>query len=117
MIGVDIVYIPKIQKIMEKKENYINRFFSEKEHELFKTRSYSVETIAANFAAKEALLKAMGMGLLDIDFRNISVLREDNGKPYIEISDDRFLDVSVDVSISHDNDYAIGFVLLKDRRL
>ncbi len=117
MIGVDIVYIPKIKKIIERNDNYIKRFFSDKEYEFFHTRDFKAEVIAANFAAKEALIKAIGIGLLDIDFRNISVLRKDNGKPYMEISDDRYSDLKTEVSISHDNDYAVGFVILKDGRL
>ncbi len=110
MIGVDIVYIPKLKNIINKNKNFISRFFSKEENSFFESRAFSVETIAGNFAVKEAIIKAIGIGLLDIDFRNISVLREDSGKPYVKIVDRRYSDLFIDVSISHDEDYVVGFV-------
>ncbi len=110
MIGVDIVFIPRLKEIIDRKENFIKRFFSEKENDFFESRCYNIETIAGNFAVKEALIKAIGLGIMDIDLRNISVLRESSGKPYVEISDKRYSDLKVEVSISHDRDYVVGFV-------
>ncbi len=115
MVGIDIVYIPKFKKILDRKENFLNRFFSEEEQQLFKDRAYNIETITGNFAVKEAFLKAVGIGMMDIDFRTISVLRKNSGKPYIKVNDERYSYLEMDVSISHDNEYTVGIVYIVGR--
>ncbi len=114
MIGVDIVHIPEMKRIIDTKTGFVKRFFSEEENEMFDKRKNRYEVIAGNFAAKEALLKAFGLGINQVDLRKISVLRKESGKPYIIFNHERYKNYKIDVSISHDNDYAIGFVVVEE---
>ena len=59
-IGTDIIEIDRIKAAIERTPSFLNKAFTEKEIELFKAKGMSVETIAGNFAAKEALSKALG---------------------------------------------------------
>ena len=54
-IGVDIIEIDRIKKIVDKNEKFLKRFFTVKEIEYFRNKGFKYETIAGNFAAKEAI--------------------------------------------------------------
>ena len=43
------------------------------------------ETVAGNFAAKEAFSKALGTGISGFALKDVEVLRDEHGKPYIEL--------------------------------
>lgn len=92
----------------------LDRLFTPRERALFS--SGRVERIAANFAGKEALIKAMGRLL---GWKEIEVLRDGDGRPYILLSgrtkallEERGLR-RIHISLSHDGDYAIAFVVLE----
>ena len=57
--GVDIVEIDRIAKAM-KNERFLDRLFTKEEIALFEACRYRAETVAGRFAAKEAVLKALG---------------------------------------------------------
>lgn len=84
--GIDLVEIDRMKQTL-KKSKFITRFFSKKEIELFTKRSYSPFVIAANFAAKEALSKALGTGIRGFALKEVSVLRNSLGAPYFEFTD------------------------------
>ena len=107
-IGVDITfnkrfdsYIKdesKCRKILSLKEiEYLRQITSEK-----RRREY----IARCFAAKEALYKAMNF---KSSFTEISILNRIDGSPYVEQT---FTDKSISISISHEEDYTIAFVII-----
>ena len=103
-LGTDIVYIPRFEKLM-KNEKFMKRVFHPSE-----CKDYRMEHIAGIFAAKEAFFKAINKkpGWLKIE-----VKKEKTGKPKLVISND--LDVrimDIDISISHDKDYAMAAVSL-----
>lgn len=110
--GVDITEISRIKKAMEK-ESFIPRFFSESEAELFRSRSGAAQTVAANFAAKEALAKALGTGIRGFSLKEVSVLRDSLGAPYFDFTG-KVAEIvggtKFTVSLSHSGDYAIAFV-------
>ena len=62
-IGVDIVEIDRIKEALTKNERFLNKLFTKNEIEYFKSKNFKVETIAGNFAAKEAISKAIGTGI------------------------------------------------------
>ena len=127
MVGVDIVKIDRISSIAKK--HSIHKIFTGKEldyanskvgkfnPELMEYRKH--ETLAGMFAAKEAFLKAIGIGIgSNITLFDIQILHNDTGKPYIEESEKiqmlmkTFELRQLDLSISHDGDYAIAVVQL-----
>lgn len=81
-VGFDLVEINRIEKSL-KNPRFRKRIYSEKELSFYPKK---VESLAANFAAKEAFAKALGTGFRGFSFRDISVLRSENGKPVILLS-------------------------------
>lgn len=109
-IGTDIVKIERIQKVCAK-QTFLQKYFSEAENELFAKRRYSPQTIAANFAAKEAFAKALGTGFSNMRLADISVLRDEKGTPYIEYPGAE--NWKIHVSLSHEQEYATAFVVIE----
>lgn len=117
-IGTDIIEIKRIDKAVKDTPKFLEKAFTEKEIEMFKKKNYKVETIAGNFAAKEAISKALGTGIRGFGLRDIEVLRDGSGKPEATISNIIKERVNIDkykihLSISHDKSSAIAFVVLE----
>lgn len=81
-IGLDLVEIGRIEKAARISRFY-TRNFTPKEIALFESKKYSVQTVAGNFAAKEAVLKCLGCGLFDMPLIDIEILRKESGQPYV----------------------------------
>jgi holo-[acyl-carrier protein] synthase len=115
-IGTDITEISRIKKIDDKRA-FKERWFTEKEQEYFKSRSYSSQTVACNFAAKEAFAKALGIGLRGFSFKEVEILRDGLGKPYIVVYGNAKkiageLGIKAfHVSLSHCREYATAYVI------
>jgi holo-[acyl-carrier protein] synthase len=105
-VGCDIL---RISQIGEKIQNevFFKKVFSEREILLFKERKFELQTIAGNFCAKEAFVKALGLGFGKIRPIDVEVLRKENGCPYILHKEKEY-----NVSISHDGEYAFAVVIL-----
>lgn len=105
-IGCDILRISRIvNKINDK--GFMERIFSQNEISIFEERNYNPETITGNFCAKEAYVKALGTGFGTIKPYQVEILRKPNGQPYGICNGNEF-----SVSISHDGEYAIAFVII-----
>ncbi len=115
--GVDLIEIGRVKKIMDRKPHFIERFFSEKERAYFQSKHMKAETIAANFAAKEAIAKAMGTGIRGFELKDIEVLRTSLGQPYVVLHKGALAlsrDLGIEkwlVSLSHTATHAIAFVI------
>lgn len=114
-VGLDMVEIKRIQKSMAL-PRFLEKVFSLAERELFASRSFSPQTVAANFCAKEAFSKAIGTGIRGFSLDEVSLLRDELGKPYLvlegrakEISDR--LGLSFSVSVTHTKEYASAVVI------
>lgn len=63
-LGIDLCEIARIQAAMEKNESFARRYFTQEERAYLSTRGQVMaQSAAAMFAAKEAFLKALGVGL------------------------------------------------------
>ena len=119
-IGVDIVSIDRIAKSLEK-ESFIKRIYGEKEIALFVSADkIKTNSLAANFAAKEAFSKALGTGVRGFDFDEVQILRNEPGAPYFELSGRakqivESKNLKCKVSLSHEKDKAIAFVVLEEK--
>ncbi len=82
-IGTDMVEIARFAAL-SLRTSFMNKIFSEDEREYFKKRKGNLSVIAGTFAAKEAAMKSMGIGIGDVPLKDISVLRRESGAPYIE---------------------------------
>jgi holo-[acyl-carrier protein] synthase len=113
-IGVDIVEIARIERaILRWGDSFLCRVYTDTEMDLYRNRIHS---LAARFAAKEAVIKALG-GFNGGAFREIEVLSDSSGKPLVKLYGemskhaDRLGVVGLNVSLSHCHDYAVAFVL------
>ncbi|MDX5496547.1 MULTISPECIES: holo-[acyl-carrier-protein] synthase [unclassified Wolbachia] len=112
-IGTDIVYIPRILRILQKYgEKFLNRIYTEKEIELsrkYNSQEMRARYFAKRFAAKEAFVKARGSGQ-GITMKDIEIYNDVRGKPYLTVSKD-FIS-KIHLSLSDDGDYATAFVVI-----
>ncbi|MGL4848601.1 MAG: holo-ACP synthase [Clostridium sp.] len=118
-IGNDIIEINRIQKAIERTESFLFKVFTEEEIEYFKSKNMKMETIAGNFAGKEAFSKALGTGFRGIGLRDIEILRNSLGRPYIKVSEEIVEKFKLEkskfhVTISHNKTSAIAMVIIEE---
>lgn len=117
-VGIDIIEIDRIEKSIER-EGFINRIFTDEEIRYLESRGYNPSTVAGSFATKEAVAKALGTGIGKISWQDIVVLRDDGGRPYVDLygnAKELFSSISgrrIHVSISHSRLYAISQVIME----
>ena len=113
-IGTDIIEVERIKNSLSKRGDFLKKLFTDKEIEMFQKKGNNVQTIAGNFAAKEAISKSLGLGIRGYNFKDIEVLRDDLGKPIVKTYNNLkqiCIDYSVleiKVSISHCENYAVA---------
>ncbi|MFC4804024.1 holo-ACP synthase [Filifactor villosus] len=118
-IGTDIVSVARVRYITEKHPKFLTRFFTCEEAKYFAEIQIPYETIAACFAAKEAVSKAMGTGFSTFSFKDIEVLHRESGAPYIELHRGAkllFEDLSlkrIHLSLSHEREYAVAYCVIE----
>ena len=85
--GIDIININRIKKILlSKRKQFLNRIFTEREIVYIAKKNYNANTIAGIFAAKESVSKVLGTGIGYINWKDIEILHNENGKPYVNIN-------------------------------
>lgn len=115
-IGIDIIEISRIQKGMEK-ASFLKKLFTKREIEYFETRGYAAQTIAGNFAAKEAVVKALGIGFSEFLITDLEILRDQRGKPIITFTGKaeayiKRMEIShIHISISHNKEQATAIAI------
>jgi len=81
-LGVDIVEIDRMRLALERHPRMRERIFSVEERAYCDARNRPYIHYATRFAAKEAVLKALGMGFSGgIRFTDVEVLRDERGRP------------------------------------
>ena len=120
-IGTDIVEVERIRKL-DSLEKFADKILSLNELEVFKSQidEKKVTFLAKQFAAKEAVSKALGTGIgKDIRFNQIEILRNSDGKPYLNhdgMITTIFNDLGITkthVSLSDEKKYVLAFVILE----
>ncbi len=84
-VGVDLVDIDRIRRVIERQPRFVERVYTTAEQAYCRMRRDPAERFAARFAAKEAVLKALGTGLGGADFTDIEVVRLQTGQPELAI--------------------------------
>lgn len=117
-IGNDIVEIERIQKGVDRSPRFLDKLLTSLEKERVTIgEGYAYESIAGLFAAKEAVSKALGTGFVTFETRDIEVLKDEKGKPFIKLYGKALavakeLGIScIHVSISHSQSYATAFAV------
>lgn len=123
-IGLDLVKIERIRALAERwRERFLERLYTESERRYCFERASPYASLAGRFAAKEAVLKAMGTGWsAGISWQDIQVVNDRSGKPVAQVQGRagallREAGVTdIHISLSHDADYAIAQVVLTKER-
>ena len=85
-LGVDIVEIDRMKLALERTPRIKERIFSEDERWYCEHKARPWVHYAMRFAAKEAVLKALGTGFSGMRFRDVEVVREEKGRPVPRLS-------------------------------
>ena len=121
--GIDIVENYRLKKILlKKKSNFKKKIFTINEVAYCEKKSNSISCYSKRFAAKEAFVKALGIGFRkNINFKDIEVVNNTYGKPYISISKKiankiktlfKVKKFNILLSISDEKKYSIASVII-----
>ena len=119
-LGCDLCQIVTIKQILSDDSGLLDRLFNPEERAYAMTQTQPEQHLAGAFAAKEALAKAVREPkLLGKYQKEVTVSHRDEGVPYLRPSDglarvlaEKGINI-VDLSISHDGDYAMAAVLVE----
>jgi holo-[acyl-carrier protein] synthase len=84
-VGVDLCEVDRMRRTLERTPGFADRVFTAGEQEVCRRRRRPEQGFAARFAAKEAVLKALGAGLGACPLRDIEVVRTDSGAPELAL--------------------------------
>lgn len=113
-VGIDTVEIPRMEKALII-PGFKERVYSLDEIKMLDEKGgASLQSYAANFAAKEAFSKALGTGVRGFSLNEVSVLRDSLGAPYISLTGraaELASNLSFSVSITHTRRDATAIVI------
>lgn len=119
-IGTDIIAISRIKSAIEKNPRFVDKIFSPAEILYCQNRANPYQSYAARFAAKEAVMKAIGTGWDGtINWIDIEIINDEKGAPQVLTYNDslRFITQNqitrIFLSLSHEKDYAIAYAILE----
>ena len=84
-IGTDLVEIPRFRLALERRPTLVDRLFSDAEREYAQRFREPAPRLAARFGAKEAVMKALGVGLWRFALRDVEVIRQPSGQPELAL--------------------------------
>tara|TARA_Y100000294_G_scaffold124399_1_gene115742 strand:- start:3048 stop:3440 length:393 start_codon:yes stop_codon:yes gene_type:complete len=122
--GVDIVENKRIKNSLKIK-GFVNRVFTQNEINKSKNLNNKTNYFAKRFAAKEAFVKALGVGFRNnINFKDIDITKDKKGRPFINISNNikKFLKkklklnkYKIFLSLSDEKKHSIAYVIINKK--
>jgi len=116
--GIDIVEVERFQRIVEKwGDRFISRILTDNEKHFCLNRSNSVSSIAARFAAKEALYKSIPESLQQhAGWQDMEVISDNSGRPHVRLFGELAAGLEnykVHISLSHSQKSAIAIIVIE----
>ena len=120
--GIDVIEVKRIEESINKYgKKFLNRVFTEQEIQYCESKkTQKFQSYAGRFAAKEAVFKALSECIdnkFDIQWKDIEVLNDKNGRPYVvlqgKFSEIKSNIIDIDISISHIADTAIASIVVQ----
>jgi len=120
-VGIDIASVARIRGAIERHgDRFLRKVFRPREIEYCRCRAREFEHLAGRFAAKEAVLKALGTGVADgASLRDVEVVNNDAGKPDVVLHGAagdlvRARGIArIHLSLSHTDDAAVAQVVME----
>lgn len=116
-VGVDVVRVSRFRRWLDS-PSLLERHFTSVERQTLESRGAgAVESLAARFAAKEALAKSLGLGLGRVRLHEIEVVNRPDGAPFLRVfgktaeTIDEMGNFRFHVSLSHDRTVAVAVVV------
>lgn len=116
-IGTDIVEIQRIAAAVQRQPAFWQRILTSEEEALCRQKGDGIAALAGRFAAKEAVMKALGCGMNRLAFRDIVILAQEGGRPLVVPGPrlrremDHLGIEKIEISISHCRAYATAVAL------
>ena len=112
--GVDLIEVSRVKRMLDEHgDSFLSRCFTDTEQSVSKVSSDETRNhrYAARFAAKEAVRKATSTpeNSSKLTFKSIEIFNYDSGKPGVDLKNNSV----VDISISHDGNYAVAFCVVQ----
>ena len=113
-IGTDIENIERFKKLDRANDClFLAKIFSMNELNYCFSKENAAPHLAARFAAKEAVTKALNSIYETVpSYNEIEILNKENGVPFVKIHDDGFHGINVHISLSHCKDKALAFAIV-----
>ena len=118
-VGIDLVKIERMKDVIEKwGKRFLEKVFTKNEISYCYEKKNPYLSLAARFAAKEALVKAIGSAV-PVSLADIEVINIDTGKPFLKVNgrlEHFFKENSIKrahLSLSHEHEYSIACVVLE----
>jgi holo-[acyl-carrier protein] synthase len=113
--GVDLIEISRIEEVVTRHgKHYLDRVYTPAELEHCGKR---MESLAGRFAAKEAVVKALGCGIGDVTWKEIEILGDEQNAPVLNLSgeaENKAQELGLtnwSVSISHSQSHSVAMVV------
>jgi holo-[acyl-carrier protein] synthase len=112
-IGVDIESVGRLENYIDN-DLFLQKIFTKKEIDYCKKKANPAQHFAARFAGKEAVIKAVSSyKKFILKHKEIEITNEDNGAPIVEINNELLQANKILISLSHQENLAIAFVIVK----
>ena len=121
-VGIDAVDIARLRRALARRPRLAERVFTEAERSYASAATDPGPRLAARFAAKEAVAKALGAGIGAVSWRQVEVVRDDLGAPALSLSGDAATLAAQrgierwHVSLTHTDTLAVASVVAEGRR-
>jgi holo-[acyl-carrier protein] synthase len=116
-VGTDILRVSRMDRFLEKYSR-ADSVFTPSERDYIESKNGSAGLTAAGvYAAKEAVLKALGTGLSGFKLTDVEISRDSQGKPLVLMRGkllETHPDATFHLSISHDGEYAAAFAVMEE---
>lgn len=113
--GIDIVSVPRLIKSVND-HAFVDRLLTEKEKECIFAKKRPHKHLAGRFAAKEAVMKAIGTGWdKNVGWKDIEIINEPSGKPMVRLHSKAgaaLYDKRIFLSLSYAKEVAIAFAVI-----
>ena len=113
-IGTDIVEIRMFKNINDLAFSaFLTRNFTRNELDYCMSKEAPAPHLAARFAGKEAVIKALySLNITHIFYPAIEILNDNHGVPYVRINTDKTENLVIKISLSHSAEMALAFCII-----